>query len=427
LNISNCDSVKFWLNKACGSNLTKKNYRRLFNNFTKHYNLNPDALIQVWKTVRYDWKKRQEFLDEWSEKIEVYVYNRLENLTSMSKTVVIASILSFFKHHKIPLEVTNPKHPYVTYHNRDITREEIKRILQHSSIRNKAFYLTMLESGLRPGTISQLKYRNIKDDFQTRKIPMKIDVPASILKDRVGHRFSFIGKDAFEALKEYLSPRQPLHDDDYVFTKSKRGTSEPVSPVSVSIIFGRLVIKLGLDKTTEIGKPRSIRMYCLRKYFRNNIRVEDTSYREFWMGHTFGTDEHYLTRNVEKHREVYAEAYPSLRLYQPEKMNFEEIKEKLTAEIEAKIRAEYEKKLQEQVKKAVKEEVRKYRHIVPHEVEAEYRRQAENWLYTKKDIREVKPDYIIHIDEDTGKKFIEVHGYWKDGKYSPIAPARIQL
>ena len=45
---------------------------------------------------------------------------------------------------------------------------------------------------------------------------MRILTPAETLKDHVGDRWSFIGEDGEKALREYLKPRMPLKDQDYV-------------------------------------------------------------------------------------------------------------------------------------------------------------------------------------------------------------------
>jgi hypothetical protein len=106
------------------------------------------------------------------------------------------------------------------------------------------------------------------------------------------------------------------------------------------------------------GKPRQLRLYCLRKYFRNNIKVE-SAYREFWMCHSFGVDEHYLSRDVEKHREKYAEGYESLRVFeatptvkvnQEQKQEIEGLKERITS---------LEKDLQHYLMIVLKEEKKK--------------------------------------------------------------------
>jgi len=256
-----------------------------------------------------------------------------ENCTTLSANTKITSILSFFQFYRIPnkhgLDIRKQKNAYVKYHNRDIRKSEIKRILEHSGIREKAFYLMMVESGLRPNTLCQLKYKHIKEEFEEKRNPMKIDIPAEILKDRVGNRFTFIGEDGYNALKEYLSPRGKLEDNDYLFIEKKRQkTREYLSPETFSSFFKRAVLKLGLAKVEEKGKPKQLRLYCLKKYWYNRNDAEEI-YRKFWAGWSLGTQGHYLTRDVEKHRQVYAEAYEGLRIYEKATKEVKQLNEEL--------------------------------------------------------------------------------------------------
>ena len=254
-------TVDLWIRKACGSETTEKVYLCRIRKFIEEYNVNPDTLIQQWKQVRYDYTKRQQFIDTWIENVEDY-YAYAEG-TPLNRNSIVIPIVSFFKHNKIPIEIDVNKNIYVVYHNRDIKREEIKTILEHSTLRNKTFYLVSVESGLRPRTICKLQYKYIKEDFEAERIPMKIDTPASIIKDNVGDRFTFIGEDGFNALKEYLKPKLPLNDNDYIFTPEKSfAKTSYVSPESVSNAFSKTVLRLKLDEVVKRGKPKSLRLYC---------------------------------------------------------------------------------------------------------------------------------------------------------------------
>lgn len=325
--------------------ITERKYTYDFSRFLNHTNINPDAIVQKWKKIKWKYPKNQQFVEKYTDIVQNYyamLCNKKGSAPASANTRITA-VLSFFQFHRIPdkhgLDIRKQKNVYVKYHNKDIQREQIRRILEHSNIREKAFYLIMLECGLRPNTICQLKYKHIKEDYEKGIIPMKIDVPAEIVKDRVGNRFTFIGEDGYNALKEYLSTRDTLKDDDYLFVERKDIATRPyLSPETFGNFFSRAVMKLGLVENHKFGKPKPLRLYCLRKYFRNNIKAEDTAYREFWMGHKWGTDEHYLTRDVEKHREVYAEAYPSIRIYEQTPIEVETLRKKLeTTEEELKV------------------------------------------------------------------------------------------
>ena len=86
-------------------------------------------------------------------------------------------------------------------------------------MRNRAAWLMLAESGLRPDTVTNIRWWWIREDFQAERMPMRINIPQQFVKDKVGDRWSFIGEDGFRALKEYLKPRLPFQDDDYVFVR----------------------------------------------------------------------------------------------------------------------------------------------------------------------------------------------------------------
>jgi len=202
----------------------------------------------------------------------------------------------------------------VQYHSRDITKEELWEILQHSDVRNRAAYLMLYESGMRPNTLIKLKWRHVKDEFLGHKIPMKIDLPAEILHFRISERWTFIGDDGLEALKSYLVTRWPLKDDDYVFLGEKPAGRQ-LTTSTISQAFNKIVTELGLTKRKERGKPKDLRLYCLRGAFRKFMIVEE-AYKEFWMHYasTARVRTHYVSRDPEYHRQLYAEGYENLRL-----------------------------------------------------------------------------------------------------------------
>ncbi len=327
------NSVVFWLNKACGSETTRREYENRIKPFFKFANVNPDTLVSEFESIEtYGAEKR--FLRQWTKKIEAYVYG-LEGLVPTTLMQELTIVVSFFKHHGINVNPSRKRHVYVTYHNRDIKKEEIQRIVERASIRDRAFFLMMAESGLRPYTLVQLRYKHIKKDFEAHRMPMLIDLPSKLLKDRVGARWTFIGEDALKALESYLDTRGKLGDEDLVFAPERSDQKLAfVSPTSFTKKFSTIAMKLGITERTEKGKPADIRLYCLRKYFMNNIKC-DTAFREFWLGHKT-TQTHYVSRDIERHREEYAEAYENLRIY---KVEVREDVQKLRAEYEEKIAA----------------------------------------------------------------------------------------
>lgn len=348
-NLKDLPCIEFWLKKAAHSDNTRISYLSNFSRFLQATHLDAEPIQAEWQKVRYDYREREMFLDRQSELIEKFYYSELENLAPKTKATILAAILSFYQHSKIPVEVDITTELYITNHNRAIKREEIKRILDNATLRDRTFFLMMLESGLRPDTLTKLRYRHIKEEFEAAKVPMMIKLEATMIKDHVGTRFSFIGEEGYKALKEYLAPRltepepdkptkdatkkapwQKIQDDDVIFraVHTKQQTGASLSPALFSVQFGEIVKKLNLAEMREGRKRRELNLYSLRKWFRNHIKVSDPAFREFWMGHSLGTDAHYFEaaqnwKNwmtdpevVERHRAEYAKAYPSLRIHE---------------------------------------------------------------------------------------------------------------
>jgi len=275
-------------------------------------------IVDEWRTARRQGENdRDIFLEEWNDILRSYhtsIKNKVAPLTVKSHLTVVKSFFSF---RDIPLKVELPRRACVIYHNRDLNRDDIRQIITHASARDRVIWLIMAESGIRAENAANLEYWQTTDDFEANKCPMRILLPSSTLKDHVGDRWTFIGEDGLRKLQEYLKPRMPLTNEDYVFVYERIGrvTGDQFSSASLSVKFNRVVQKLGLDKPRE-GKPKGVRLHGLRKYFRNNMKA-DGALREFWMGHSLGVDAHYITRDPEVHRQEYAKGYKFLRIFEP--------------------------------------------------------------------------------------------------------------
>jgi len=317
--------IENWLSKVANSEQTRKSYLNKitqFSNYLKEHGLNIETLKEDYRQAKYKGEiEKERFLDNLKDVIDNYLaYVKTLNYSPMHERLLMSIISSFLKKGCGIKDIDIPmrKRAFVKYHNRDITKEEIRKILEHAGLRERAFFIMMCESGLRPSTLLQLRYKHIKDDYEKGIIPMRIILPSALLKDRIPDRFTFIGEDGYRILKEYLSVRGQLKDDDLLFTATKPGRvkGEIITESSLSNIFNKLVQKLGLDVSIGKAKPKGLKLYSLRKYFFNNMRCE-TTYKNFWFCHS-SIDDHYLSStDVETHRKMYMEGYKYLRIYEP--------------------------------------------------------------------------------------------------------------
>jgi len=311
--------IEDWLAAKAESDKTQTSYvanLEVFAEFAKQRGQGFYGVVEAWRKVkRVGINEREDFIEVWSDIVRSFNTQIRKKYAPLTVKNLLATVKSFFGFWDIPISISLPKRACVIYHNKDLAKDEVRQILTFASPRDRVIWLVMAESGMRAETAVELRYWQIKEDFEANRVPMKILLPSESLKDHVGDRWTFIGEDGFRELKQYLESRLPLRDDDFVFASEKPGKveGEQFSVASLSVKFSRVVLKLALDKPKG-HKPKSIRMHGLRKYFRNNMKA-DSSYIKFWMGHSLGVDAHYISREVEKHREEYKNGYPYLRIY----------------------------------------------------------------------------------------------------------------
>jgi len=269
----------------------------------------------------YENMRDRDFRRKYARYLRALISKRVkEGYASGTIKTYVAIVRSFFKYNDLPLGHVPLGRAKVTYHNRDITREEVQQILAISRPRDRAFYCMITQSGLRPITLCNLKLKHIEPEFSKGIIPCKIEVPQEIAKGEYQSYFTFMGKESVKYLKAYLSTRPNVGLDDYLFTS--HGANNPITPNTYSVIFRITIEKLkekgimNYEQKQE-GKPRTVRLYNLRKFFRKYANQAGFEFVQFWMGHIVkeGQDEHYRPKDVEFHRQLYAEkAMPYLRL-----------------------------------------------------------------------------------------------------------------
>lgn len=317
------DPVQTWTDTVgyshSNSPKTAAHYKAYFARFCKFIGKSATDILKEYEESRdRDFKRRYaQFLRGWIGQLTREGY--------ANKTVVlyVAAVQSFFKYNDLPLGHVPRGSAFITFHNRDLTKQEILDVLSISKPREKAFFTIMLQSGLRPQTICQLRIKHLQPDLKDGLIPCMITVPKDLAKGKYRAYFTFIGSEAVKYLENYLKTRANLTDESLLF--SKYGSETAIEYSNPSHRFRSAVLTLRrkgiLDfKQKQLGKPSELRLYNLRKYFRKYANQAGFEFVQFWMGHIVkqGQEESYRPQDVEFHRELYAEkAMPFLRLETP--------------------------------------------------------------------------------------------------------------
>jgi len=313
------DVVEAWLNNVAyshsGSKKTNMNYKFFLNRFCKFINKTPQQIVD-----EYDQIDEKSFKRKYGQYLKAYISELVQKQFAPNTINSHVSIVkSFFKYSDLPLSFVPCGRIRIIYHNRDLTKTELLKILGIARTRDRAFFVMMVQSGLRPYTLCLLKMKHLEPDFSEGKIPCKIEIPEEIAKGKFGTYFTFISKDAVEYLKDYFRTKPNMTADSYIFTGYGKNVEKKTKRTTFTHIFMRLVD--GLRAKGELsferikGKPAQLRLYNLRKYFKKMATPAGEEFVEFWMGHKGGVEQHYLSKDVEFHRKRYTEkAAPHLRL-----------------------------------------------------------------------------------------------------------------
>src|SRR5207245_1210687 len=149
-----------------------------------------------------------------------------------------------------------------------------------SDLRSKVILAGLSLGGFREQTLASLEYRHVKEDLEAGVTPVHVHVEAEITKSHYADYDTFLGHDAVQYLKEYLSARRkgirilatvrspglmlkpeeirddsPLLRDEQYYRR--HSSARPISRKQVYQIVHQLYFKAGLIETSERSNSRS--------------------------------------------------------------------------------------------------------------------------------------------------------------------------
>jgi len=296
------------------------NYIRALRSFCEWTRKNPDQLIAECfnddgslnlKRIQKTAKILDEFLGE----------QEALGCTQHSLSTISAFIKTFYRVNDITLTLPGKYRIAVTYRGRAIKPEELQKLIEVADLREKAMIAMLATGGFRIGTLLKMKYRHVKEDLESGKVPVHIHIEAELNKGKVCDYDTFINEEAAYYLKLYLEQRrrgteklspETITDESFLFiTKRKRRSS--LSYASFERSWKNLLTKLNLDK--HVGRMREIRIHSLRKFFRTQLVAlgVPTEYVEYMMGHKLSTYHDVQMKGIEFLRSIYATA--NLRIF----------------------------------------------------------------------------------------------------------------
>jgi len=242
------DSVKRWLNElGNNSQSTIKNALYSIYRYEKAIGKNPDKIIE---------ERAKEVLSE-NVKIRFRAEDDLKAFINNTKggETLGSFMKSFYSANHLPLTIKIPRSAPKREIEKIPSNEELFKLctITRGPLRPLLYFL--IESGARIGSVLQLKYGHIREDYEADKIPCMVRFPSKITKGNIPY-VAFIGNDTVNALREYINIRQKqgeqISEDSYLFV-SRNG-----KPLSKTTIIGRIAelsVKVGINPSSKGLKP----------------------------------------------------------------------------------------------------------------------------------------------------------------------------
>lgn len=220
---------------------------------------------------------------------------------------------------------------------------EVREIVECSNVRDKAIFLTMLQTGLGPADICELKRGWFERVIKAGDYPALI---AEVSREKTRcSALVCIGADAGHAIKRYLDQRDD--SSPYLFVELKRKVltrDEKGNPKEwevqqleapfIDVAFQKAVKRAGV----QVPNGLRLRCYALRKIFETQAgRVMPQPWVDLSMGHQIaGARAAYIKPNGDEFLEAYRRAEPLLSITEtvPTEKKIEAMVGKRTGELE---------------------------------------------------------------------------------------------
>ena len=348
-------TVRQWVNYLSNKG-TEQSYLTKLKRFCDWIGKDPDTLIdERFKHLRSEDIRENH---EHEELITAFLKKMESSLSPYSLASYAGAIRSFYRYNRADLKLLKSIRVYGVRREKVPTREEVAKMCQVSSTRDRAIILFQYQSGLRNDTIAKLQYGDVKEDLEKGQVPVRIHIMPEQTKCRIEYD-TFIGRDAIDALNASLDERkrgvavrgarpEEITDESPLF-RSGRGVGrvEPITSHTIAKLTVRAAVRAGVverskSKRGERKGYTPLHAHCLRKAFQTTLEASGVSsnWVKYMMGHKLpGVEGAYSKPSVKQLREAYAKAEPSLSISETKPvLTSEEIEELVNRRVEERLR-----------------------------------------------------------------------------------------
>jgi len=230
-------------------------------------------------------------------------------------------------------------------------RKLINATLPATRARDRFIILAMYQGGFDTSTFLQLNYRDVQKGLKLDEHPLMIET----VRPKTGVKYkTFLGKDATDALRNYLTERETQGDvlkpDSPLIATNMHWGFDRLSNISVRVLFHRLVIESGLITEEEL-KDCTVNPYgahAQRSSFGKILAANGVTrvVIDQFLGHKEPHEGAYTRLKSETLRQIYRKVEPHLsisRVVEDKRDQLRELADGLGIDLEAWIQEEFDR------------------------------------------------------------------------------------
>jgi len=234
------------------------------------------------------------------------------NLNARSVTTMLTAVASFFGRNSLPLNLKRGdwKSTLETkvIKRWKITRDDVKRLYVHASLRDKVLLLGLAQSGFSEADISKLKIENVKNLYS---IPEAEHYFIEKPREKTGEvQATCLSYEFLHDLRAMLSEKGNP-ETGYIFVSQTKHTEEPLDTRRINEAMKTLAERtFGKEKAREF-KTKALRSFYNSALLRSGIRQE---IKDLMMGHSRAGARGHYDYDEYTIKEAYSKAFEHLSI-----------------------------------------------------------------------------------------------------------------
>ena len=312
-------SVQVWLDELGKKTFNKVmvdswlGYLRKFCGFT---GMNPDQLIDIRINELASTDRRER---GHAKRLLNRFYNEYKERSQAGACVAFTALKSFYTANDVAVNVKTPEPAVMREHTLIPTQEQIRKMADLCSLRDRALIVFIAETGMRISEVLGLKQKHLGSEFQISKDVCAVNPPRKSGR-KAGPQVTFICSDAVDLLKKYLEARhregEVITDESSLFVSTREIGAQLTRTGAYKILL-KAGIRSGL--ITEKQGLKAFHSHCFRK--RVQTVLEGSGIPLNWVDYLIGHKPRgaqasaYSLPTDEQLKEAYLKAVPKLQIY----------------------------------------------------------------------------------------------------------------